>query len=195
MILKKMQTSEGQLGTEKIPKLIIKLAIPMVVAQLVNALYNMVDRIYIGHIQGVGNLALTGVGLIFPIILIISAFSSFIGLGGAPLAAIQLGKNDKEKAEKILSNCFLVLIVFSVILTILFMVFKQLLLYLFGASENTYPYADEYLTIYLLGTIFVLISLGLNMFISSQGNAKTAMLSVIIGAVINITLDPVFIFA
>lgn len=188
------QSRDEKLGTMPIPKLMVSLAIPSVIAQLINVLYNIVDRMYIGHIKDVGPIALTGVGLTFPIIMLISAFSAFIGAGGAPLAAISLGKGDKERAEKILGNGVSVLLTFSVILTVFFMIFKRPLLYMFGASDQTITYADNYITIYLIGTVFVQLALGLNMFISSQGQAKTAMLSVLIGAVINIVLDPVFIF-
>lgn len=185
---------EERLGTEPIPKLIIRLAVPAVIAQLINALYNIVDRMYIGHIPEVGDLALTGVGLTFPIITLISAFCVFAGAGGAPLASIQLGKGNREKAERILGNCVTMLLFFSVVLTAFFMAFKTPLLYMFGASDNTISYANQYLTIYLLGTLFVQFTLGLNMFISSQGRSTTAMLSVLIGAGINIALDPIFIF-
>lgn len=188
------QTREEKLGTMPIPRLMLSLAIPSVVAQLINVLYNIVDRMYIGHIKDVGPTALTGVGLTFPIIMLISAFSAFIGAGGAPLAAIALGKRDKNRAEKILGNGVTVLIGFSVILTVFFMIFKEPLLFMFGASEQTIGYANSYITIYLVGTIFVQLALGLNMFISSQGQAKIAMLSTLIGAVINIVLDPIFIF-
>lgn len=188
------QTREEKLGTMPIPRLMLSLAIPSVVAQLINVLYNIVDRMYIGHIKDVGPTALTGVGLTFPIIMLISAFSAFIGAGGAPLAAIALGKRDKNRAEKILGNGVTVLIGFSVILTVFFMIFKEPLLFMFGASEQTIGYANSYITIYLVGTIFVQLALGLNMFISSQGQAKIAMLSTLIGAVINIILDPIFIF-
>lgn len=185
---------EERLGTESVPKLIVSLAIPSVVAQLINVLYNIVDRMYIGHIAETGDMALTGIGVTFPIITLISAFCSFAGAGGAPLASIQLGKGNRQKAEKILGNCVSMLLFFSVILTIFFMIFKRPLLYMFGASVNTIVYADQYMAIYLLGTVFVQLALGLNMFISSQGQAKIAMCSVLIGAVINIALDPVFIF-
>lgn len=192
----KADASHGEelLGTEPIPKLIIRLAVPAVIAQLINALYNIVDRMYIGHIPEVGDLALTGVGLTFPIITLISAFCVFAGAGGAPLASIQLGKGNREKAERILGNCVTMLLFFSVVLTAFFMAFKTPLLYMFGASDNTISYANQYLTIYLLGTLFVQFTLGLNMFISSQGRSTTAMLSVLIGAGINIALDPIFIF-
>ena len=185
---------DERLGTEPIPKLVLQLAIPSVIAQLINVLYNIVDRMYIGHIPEVGDIALTGVGLTFPILTLISAFSSFAGAGGAPLASIQLGKGNREKAEQILGNCVSMLLTFSVILMTFFMVFKRPLLYLFGASDNTISYADSYLTIYLIGTVFVQLTMGLNLFISSQGQAKVAMCSVLIGAVINIVLDPIFIF-
>ncbi|MDO4275762.1 MAG: MATE family efflux transporter [Eubacteriales bacterium] len=188
------QSRNEQLGTMPIPKLMVSLAIPAVIAQLINVLYNIVDRMYIGHIEDIGHIALTGVGLTFPILMLISAFSAFIGAGGAPLSAIALGKGDKERAEKILGNGVSVLLVFSVVLTIFFMIFKRPLLYMFGASDQTIVYAENYITIYLIGTIFVQFALGLNMFISSQGQAKIAMLSVLIGAVTNIILDPVFIF-
>lgn len=188
------QTREEKLGTMPIPKLMLSLAIPSVIAQLINVLYNIVDRMYIGHIKGVGPIALTGVGLTFPIIMLIAAFSAFVGAGGAPLAAIALGKGDRERAEKILGNGVTVLLFFSVVLTVFFMLFKEPLLFMFGASEQTISYANAYITIYLVGTVFVQAALGLNMFISSQGQAKVAMLSILIGAVINIVLDPIFIF-
>lgn len=188
------QEKEEKLGTMPIPKLMVSLAIPSVIAQLINVLYNIVDRMYIGHIPDVGPVALTGVGVTFPIIMLISAFSAFVGAGGAPLAAIALGKGDQERAEKILGNGVSLLVMFSVLLMTFFLIAKRPLLYLFGASDQTILYANRYITLYLLGTIFVQLALGLNMFISSQGQAKTAMLSVLIGAVINIVLDPIFIF-
>lgn len=185
---------DTRLGTESIPKLMVQLAVPSVIAQLINVLYNIVDRIYIGRIPEVGHLALTGVGVTFPILTLISAFSSFVGAGGAPLAAISLGKGEREKSEHILGNSFSMLLLFSVTLTLLFQLGKEPLLYMFGASDNTITYAMDYITIYLWGTVFVQIALGLNLFITSQGQARTAMLSVLIGAVINIVLDPIFIF-
>ncbi|MDY5846399.1 MAG: MATE family efflux transporter [Bariatricus sp.] len=185
---------DERLGTEPLGKLIASLALPAVAAQLINVLYNIVDRIYIGHIAGYGDMALTGVGVTFPIIMIISAFSSFAGMGGAPLASIELGKKNYEKAEKILGTSMALLIAFSITLTIAFLIVKTPVLYMFGATDNTIQYASQYITIYLLGTIFVQFALGLNTFISGQGNAKIAMLSVLIGAVINIILDPIFIF-
>lgn len=186
--------NEERLGTENIWKLMLTMGIPTFIAQLINLLYNIVDRIYIGHIPGSGSAALTGIGLCFPILSIISAFSSFVGAGGAPLAAIAMGKGDKERAQSILSNGMTVLLFFSVILTVLFYLTKKPLLYMFGASDATFPYADAYLSVYLLGTLFVQLSIGLNTFITAQGKSRTAMMSVLIGAVLNIILDPLFIF-
>jgi len=188
------QKQDEKLGTAPIGRLILSMAIPAVIAQVVNVLYNIVDRIYIGHIPEVGATALTGLGICFPILMLISAFSAFIGMGGAPLAAIELGKGNREGAEKILGNGVTVLIFLSIILTILFGIFKLPLLYAFGGSDATVVYAQQYLNIYLCGTIFVQIAMGLNMFITSQGQAKIGMLSVLIGAVINIILDPILIF-
>lgn len=187
-------SQDKKLGTESIGKLIFSLALPAILAQLINVLYNIVDRIYIGHIPEIGDLALTGVGVTFPIIMLISAFSALAGMGGAPLASIKLGAGDKDEAEKILGNSTTLLLIFSIVLTIVFMIFKEPLLYMFGASDNTIIYGLNYITIYLLGTIFVQFALGLNMYISAQGFAKTAMLSVLIGAITNIVLDPIFIF-
>ena len=190
-----METADNRImGTEKIPSLMIRMAIPSIIAQVINILYNIVDRIYIGHISGVGAAALTGVGLTFPIITLISAFSAFVGSGGAPLASIWMGKNDKKHAEKILGTGVFMLLCFSVILMAVFLIFQKPLLYAFGASDATIGYAMEYLTIYLLGTVFVEIALGLNPFIIAQGRSTTAMTSIVIGAVINIVLDPIFIF-
>lgn len=185
---------QNALATGKIGKLLFQLALPSITAQIINVLYNMVDRMFIGHIAEIGATALTGVGITFPIITLISAFSSLIGMGGAPLAAIEMGKQNHQKAEKILGNCFTSLIVTSIFLTVLILYFQQDLLVFFGASENTIPYSLDYLTIYVCGTIFVQISLGLNTFITSQGFAKTSMMTVLIGAVLNIILDPIFIF-
>lgn len=185
---------QTDLGNDKIGGLIIRLAVPSIAAQLVNALYNIVDRIYIGHIDVIGSTALTGVGVTFPLILIISAFSALIGMGGAPRAAIKMGAGDNEGAEKILGNCTSVLIGLSVVLTAVFMIFREPLLMAFGASENTIGYASEYMEIYLIGTIAVQLSLGLNSFISTQGFATISMATVLIGAVTNIVLDPVFIY-
>lgn len=186
---------DEKLGTEPLGKLIISMALPAVAAQLVNVIYNMVDRIYIGHIPGAGAQALTGLGISLPVILLIQAFSSLAGMGGAPQASIQLGKGDRQQAEKILGNSVVMLAVFAVVLTAGFYLFKTPLLYLFGASDSTIVYAQDYLNIYLAGTVFVMAYQGLNMYISCQGHARTAMVSVLIGAVLNIGLDPLFIFA
>lgn len=186
------QTNE--MATGSIPKLFFKLAIPAVVAQLVNLLYNIVDRIYIGHIPEVGASALTGVGLCSAIMMFVTAFSMLAGAGGAPLASIALGKNDKDQAEKIMTNSLLLLLVFASVLTVVIYIFAPTLLTWFGASEVTLPYAVDYTRIYILGTIFVLIVTGMNPFVTTQGFAKIAMLTTIIGAVINIVLDPLFIF-
>lgn len=185
---------EDNLGTGKISKLLFSLAIPAITAQIINVLYNVVDRMYIGHIPEVGADALTGVGVTFPLIMIISAFASLIGMGGAPRAAIMMGENKNDSAEEILGNSVTSLGIISIILTAFFLIFNNKLLLLFGASENTLSYASGYMNIYTLGTVFVQISLGLNMFITTQGFAKTSMMTVLIGAIINIILDPIFIF-
>ena len=187
--------SDEQLGTMPIWRLILQMGIPGLIAQLINLLYNLVDRMYIGHIPDVGQLALTGVGLTLPALQIISAFSALVGSGGAPLAAIALGKGDRERAERILGNGFVTLIAFSVSLTALFLLIRKPFLYMVGASDATYPYANDYIVIYLMGTIFVQLTLGLNPFITCQGRSRIAMMSILIGAVINIVLDPLFIFA
>lgn len=187
-----MAQSEEKLGTEKIGKLILSMGIPTLIAQVINLLYNIVDRMYIGHL--VGPEALTGVGLTLPVIMLISAFSAFVGAGGAPLAAIAMGQGDKKRAETILSNAVTMLVAFTVILMAVFFLIEKPFLYLIGASDVTYPYAGAYLRIYLLGTLFVQLVIGLNPFITAQGQSRTAMLSVLIGAVLNIALDPVFIF-
>ncbi len=188
------QNTQTNLGEGSVGKLLLRLALPAIVAQVVNLLYNMVDRIYIGHIPGEGDVALTGLGLAFPIIMLVSAFSSLVGAGGAPQAAIAMGRGEHEKAERILGNCTLALVVVAAILCAVLEVYAEPLLYLFGASEVTLPYALEYLRIYLAGTVFVMISLGLNTFITTQGFAHVAMKTVLIGAVCNIILDPIFIF-
>lgn len=185
---------ENPLGTEKIGKLMVSLALPSVAAQLINVLYNVVDRIYIGHIPNVGSLALTGLGVCAPILMLVSAFSAFAGMGGAPLAAIALGADNRKEAEKILGSSVIMLLFLSVVLTVGFQIFKTPILYAFGASDTLIPYSLDYITIYLWGTISVQLSLGLNTFITAQGKARTAMLSVLIGAVANIVLDPIFIF-
>ena len=190
-----MQDKEKKMATEAIGKLMISMAVPSIIAQIINILYSIVDRIYIGHIKGVGMEALTGVGVTFPIITLISAFSAFVGAGGAPLAAIWLGKGDRKRAEKILGNGVTLLVFFTVILMAFFYAFQKPLLYLFGASNATIGYAVSYLSIYLAGTIFVELALGLNAFIISQGQSRTAMMAVLLGAASNIILDPIFIFA
>ena len=189
------QNSEAALASAPIGPLMVKLALPAVAAQLINMLYNIVDRIYIGHIPEVGRDALTGLGVTFPILMLISAFAAFAGMGGAPLASIRLGAGDREGAEKILGTSAAMLFGTSVVLTTVFMIVKQPALMAFGASEDTIGYALDYISIYLLGTVFVQFALGLNTFISAQGKALVAMCSVLIGAVLNIALDPVFIFA
>lgn len=190
-----MKSNSQAMETEKIPRLLAQLAIPAVVAQIINLLYNIVDRIYIGHISGVGAAALTGVGLFTPILMLINAFAMLAGSGGAPRAAISMGKKDNKTAEKILGNCFALLILMAVILTVVFFTFAPQLLTLFGASEKTLPYGVAYARIYILGSVFVLIVMGMNPFITTQGFAKISMMTTIIGAVINIILDPIFIFA
>ena len=182
------------LGTQPLGRLLLKLALPTVAAQLINMLYNIVDRIYIGHIPEVGALALTGVGVCMPLIMIVSAFAAFVGYGGAPRASIFMGQQDTDSAEKTLGNCFLVQILISVVLTAVLLIWNRDFLMAFGASENTVEYGVSYMNLYALGTIFVQITLGMNAFITAQGFAKTGMLSVLIGAVANIVLDPVFIF-
>lgn len=187
-------SKEVDLGKEPIGHLLFVLAIPTIASQVINALYNMVDRMYIGHIPEVGAAALTGVGVSFPIIMVVSAFAALVGMGGAPQASIAMGRKDHEKAEKILGNCFTSLAIVAIVLTLIVLVFKTPLLYLFGASKNTITYAEDYIEIYAVGTIFVQMTLGLNMFISAQGFSMISMLTVVIGAVTNIILDPIFIF-
>ncbi len=182
------------LGSGSIPKLLFALAFPAVISQIVNMLYNIIDRMYIGHIPEVGVQALTGLGLCFPIIILVTAFSSLFGMGGAPKAAIEMGKKNNDKAEQILGNCVSALIITAICLTSILLLWGEDLLLLFGASENTIPYALDYLNIYAIGTIFVQISLGLNMFITTQGFSKYSMCTVLIGAILNIILDPIFIF-
>ena len=192
--MKQLMSKEVDLGKEPVKHLLFVLAVPAITSQVVNALYNMVDRMYIGHIDGEGSMALTGVGICFPLIMIISAFAYLVGMGGAPRASIFMGKGEKETSEKILGNCFSALIIVALLLTAITLIFREPLLYLFGASKNTIDYAEEYMTIYALGTVFVQLTLGLNAFISAQGFSKISMLTVIIGAVTNIVLDPLFIF-
>ena len=189
-----MDNNKDFLGTQPIGRLLLKLALPTVAAQLINMLYNIVDRMYIGHIKDVGALALTGVGVCMPLIMIISAFAALVGNGGAPRASIYMGKKDTDTAQKILGNCFSLQIILSIILTIILLIGNKTFLLAFGASENTISYAVNYMNIYAIGTIFVQLTLGMNAFITAQGFAKTGMLSVLIGAVANIVLDSVFIF-
>ena len=189
-----MDNNKDFLGTQPIGRLLLKLALPTVAAQLINMLYNIVDRMYIGHIKDVGALALTGVGVCMQLIMIISAFAALVGNGGAPRASIYMGKKDTDTAQKILGNCFSLQIILSIILTIILLIGNKTFLLAFGASENTISYAVNYMNIYAIGTIFVQLTLGMNAFITAQGFAKTGMLSVLIGAVANIVLDPVFIF-
>ncbi len=186
--------NKNDLGKDPVGKLFIKLAIPAISAQVINALYSVVDRIYIGRIENVGAESLTGVGLVFPIIIIINSFAALIGMGGAPLVAIKLGQKKKSEAENILGNCFIMLLLIPIVLTPLLSIFGKQMLMMFGASENTILYAYSYMQVYVLGTIFVQISLGLNPFITTQGRARTAMFTVLIGAILNIILDPIFIF-
>ncbi|WP_042678636.1 MATE family efflux transporter [Anaerosalibacter massiliensis] len=185
---------KNPLGTENVKSLLFSLAIPAIIGQLISLLYNIVDRMYIGHIPEIGGDALTGVGVTAPLLIIISAFSVLVGMGGAPRASIKMGQKDNEGAEEIMGNCFVSLIGISIILTIFFLIFNEKLLIMFGASEKTLPYALEYMKIYTLGTIFVQLAVGMNPFISSQGFAKISMITVSIGAIINIVLDPIFIY-
>ena len=189
-----MEKDKSFLGTQPVGKLLFKLSLPTVIAQIVNMLYNIVDRIYIGHMPGDGSLALTGVGVCLPIIMIISAFAAFVSAGGAPRASISMGKGDNDSAEKILGGCFSMQIVISVVLTALLLIFDRDLLLAFGASENTIEYAVDYMNIYAIGTVFVQLTLGMNAFITAQGFANIGMVTVMIGAVSNIVLDPIFIF-
>ena len=191
---KQKKAKEANLGQDPIGGLLFKLAMPAILAQLINVLYNMVDRMYIGHIPNVGPSALTGVGVTMPAIMCISAFAALVSMGGAPRASIMMGKGEHEEAEKILGNCTAMLCLVAVILTTLFLIFGKDILLIFGASENTIEYAWAYMQIYSCGTIFVQLALGLNAFINAQGFAKIGMLTVVIGAICNIVLDPIFIF-
>ena len=187
-------TPKKDMGTGSVKRHMVSLAVPALVGQVINLLYNIVDRIYIGHIPEVGGTALTGVGLFTPILMLITAFAMLAGAGGAPRAAIAMGKGDKETAEKIVGNCFTVLMILAVILTAGFWLAAPTLLRFFGGSDATLPYALTYSRIYILGAVFVLIVMGMNVFITTQGFAKFSMLTTVIGAVINIVLDPIFIF-
>lgn len=184
----------NQLGTQPLGRLLVKMAAPTVVAQLINMLYNLVDRIYIGHIPGEGAYALTGMGVCMPVIMVVSAFAMLAGAGGGPRASIFMGRGDNEPAEKILGNCFTLLLCISVVITAILLGFGEELLMAFGATENTIGYATAYMNVYALGTVFVQMTLGMNSFIIAQGFSKTGMLSVLIGAISNIILDPIFIF-
>lgn len=187
-------SANQDMGSGSIKKLLVQLAVPAVVAQIINLLYNVVDRIYIGHIPGIGAAALTGVGLFAPILMLITAFAMLPGSGGAPRAAISMGQGDRANAERIMGNCFTLLIGLAVVLTAVFYVSAPALLRMFGASDVTLPYAVEYGRIYIVGSLFVLIVMGMNPFITTQGFAKISMLTTVIGAVINIVLDPLLIF-
>ncbi len=189
-----MHTPDHLLGREKIPVLIRKLALPGIVAQLINILYNIVDRMYVGHMREHAAISLTGLGVAAPIIILIAAFCNMVGSGAAPLAAIELGRKDIHKAETLLGNSFAFLMTLAALLTAGALIFMKPLLYLFGATENSHPFARDYMTLYALGTVFVLLSLGLNTFIACQGHARAAMFTTVIGAVANIILDPVFIY-
>lgn len=193
-VLDNNNLKSNELGNKPVGKLLFQLALPAIAAQIINVLYNVVDRMYIGHIPDIGARALTGVGVTMPVIMAVSAFAYLISMGGSPRASIMMGKQDYNKAEEIVGNCAMTLIIISVTLTIILLLFSKPLLMVFGASENTIIYALRYLRIYSMGTIFVQLALGLNAFITAQGKAKTSMFTVLIGAVTNIILDPIFIF-
>ncbi len=185
---------QNDLGKDNVRRLVIRLAIPSMMAQFVNVLYSIVDRMYIGNIEGIGEIALAGVGVCGPIVTLITSFASLVGIGGAPLLAIRLGEKNIQGAKKILANCFVLLLVLSGILTALFLTLKGPMLWWFGASAKTFGYANEYLTIYCMGTVFAILATGLNQFIICQGFATLGMCTVLLGAVMNIVLDPIFIF-
>ena len=190
-----MAANGNDLGSAPVRGLLIKLALPAIAAQVVNALYNMVDRMYIGHMAADGDVALTGLGLTFPVIMFISALSALVGMGGGSRAAIVMGEGDRERAEGILGSCVALLLVISAVATAVFQIFCEPLLLLFGAdASTTLRYAADYLHLYLWGTVSVQAALGLNNFITTQGFSKQAMATVVIGAVVNIVLDPVFIY-
>lgn len=190
-----MADTKEMLGSAPIGKLLFKLAVPTVIAQLINMLYNVVDRIYIGHMPGNGNLALTGVGVCMPVIMIVSAFAALVSAGGAPRASIFMGQKDMERAEKALGGCFGLQIIVSAVLTAVLLIWNRDFLLAFGASDQTIEYATAYMRVYALGTVFVQLTLGMNAFITAQGFTKISMVSVIVGAVSNIILDPIFIYA
>ena len=189
-----MQTETNDFSRGSVARNILNLALPMTAAQLINVLYSIVDRIYIGRLPHTSAEALTGIGLTLPVITIITAFANLFGMGGAPLCSIARGEHNEEKAEKVMGNSFVLLLISGGILMLFCLIFKRPLLYLFGASDASWPYADQYITIYLLGTLFVMISLGMNNFINAQGFGKMGMLTVLLGAVLNIVLDPILIF-
>ncbi len=187
-------SQQNDFSKGSIPKTITRLAIPMIAAMLVNALYSVVDRIYIGHLEGIGQTALTGIGLCYPITMAIAAFSYLVGNGGGPLTSILRGAKDDDGAEKVIGNSITLLVIFGVVVPLICFLVKKPVLYLFGASDATYPYADEYITIYLMGSLSVMLTLGLNPFLNAQGFTRTGMMTVLMGAVCNIVLDPIFIF-
>lgn len=194
-VIKVKKKKEADLGKDSLGPLLLKLALPAILAKIINVLYNMVDRMYIGHIPKVGPSALTGVGVTMPVIMAISAFAALVSMGGAPRASIMLGRGEHPKAEKILGNCTVMLVIMAIILTAVFLIWGEPILMVFGASEATIGYALDYMRIYALGTIFVQLALGLNAFINAQGYAKIGMITVAIGALCNIVLDPIFIFS
>lgn len=194
-VIKVKKKKEADLGKDSLGPLLLKLALPAILAQIINVLYNMVDRMYIGHIPKVGPSALTGVGVTMPVIMAVSAFAALVSMGGAPRASIMLGRGEHPKAEKILGNCTVMLVIMAIILTAVFLIWGEPILMVFGASEATIGYALDYMRIYALGTIFVQLALGLNAFINAQGYAKIGMITVAIGALCNIVLDPIFIFS
>ena len=185
---------ENDLGRDPVRSLVLRVALPSMLAQFVSVFYSIVDRMYIGNIPEIGDTALAGVGICGPIVTVVGAFAFLVGVGGAPLMSIKLGEGDRNAAERILANCFLMLLVLSAVLTAVSLLLRENLLMWFGASAVTFPYADAYITIYLMGTVFALMSSGLNQFIVCQGFANDGMRSVMLGAVLNIVLDPVFIF-
>lgn len=189
-----MTETKHDFSQGSVVKNILNLALPMTLAQLINVLYNIVDRVYIGRIPEDSTLALTGLGLCLPVISMVMAFANLFGMGGAPLCSIERGKGDIGEAEKIMGNSFVLMVLFGIVLTFILLIFKKPMLYLFGASKYTYPFANQYLSIYLLGSVFVMIGLGMNSFINSQGFGTVGMMTVLLGAMVNILLDPVFIF-
>ena len=192
-----MNRQSVDLGSGKVSRLLFSLALPTITSQVVNMLYNLVDRVYIGHmrpVDTVGSLALTGVGVCLPVIMVISAFAALVGMGGAPRASIQEGRGDLEGSQRIMGNSLTLLVIAAVTLTVVFRVFAEPLLMTFGASENTIGYALDYMRIYTLGTLFVQVTLGMNAYITAQGFTTVSMKTVLIGAGLNTLLDPVFIF-